>query len=120
MKLPRYILPLLVLATLLGGYVLRSVFTQPTTNISLGGKGGQKISCTVQGLKCKGTAAFLTRLYEETPGVAAIETYATEHRAVFTYDPARISPDSIRRIMEAPIPLQDGSSRRIFTCLSMK
>jgi hypothetical protein len=120
MKIPRYILPLLVLAALFGGYVLRAAFTQPTTNISLGGTGDKTITCTVQGLKCKGTAAFFTRLYEGTPGIASIETYATEHRAVITYDPARITPDSIRRIMEAPISLRDGSAQQIFVCQSIE
>jgi hypothetical protein len=120
MKLPRYILPLLVVAAIFGGYVLRTAFTQPTTSVALNGSGGRTLTCIVQGVKCKGTAAFFTRLYEQTPGIATIETFATEHRAVFKYDPALITPDSIRSIMEAPIPLRDGSSRQVFVCTSMK
>jgi hypothetical protein len=119
MKIPSIILPVLVVAALFSGYLFRTTFTQPTTNISLGGNGRKTVTCTVDGLKCKGTATFFTRLYSETPGIASIETFATEHRAVFSYDPAVITPNSIRRIMEAPIPLRDGTSRQIFVCQSM-
>ncbi len=82
--------------------------------------GGKTLTCTVDGLKCKGTASFFTGLYENTAGITAIETFATEHRAVFTYDPTVISADSIRRIMEAPIPLRDGTSRQVFTCTALE
>jgi hypothetical protein len=119
MKIPKYFLPLLVLAALFGGYTLRFAFTQPTTSVDFGSKGEKTLVCIVQGVKCKGTAAFFTRLYSETAGISSIETYATEHRVIFTYDPAIITPDGIRRIMEAPIPLNDGTSRQVFVCQSM-
>jgi hypothetical protein len=120
MKLPRIILPLLVLTALFSGYFLRTAFTQPTTSVALTGSGGKTLTCIVDGVKCKGTAAFFTRLYADTPGINSIETYATEHRAIFKYDPAMITPDRIRSIMEAPIPLRDGTSRQIFVCRSMQ
>ena len=122
MRISRYILPLLVIAAISGGYLLRTVFTQPTTSVAMAGAatGGKTLTCTVDGLKCKGTASFFTGLYENTAGITAIETFATEHRAVFTYDPAVISADSIRRIMEAPIPLRDGTSRQVFTCAALE
>jgi hypothetical protein len=120
MKIPMFILPILVLSALFGGYIMRSAFTQPTTNVRFTGGGTKTMTCTVDGLKCKGTAAFFTKLYENRPGISGIETFATEHRAIFTYDPSIISPDSIRGIMEAPIPLRDGTSRQIFACQSMK
>jgi hypothetical protein len=118
MKIPRYLPPLLVLVALFGGYAMRTAFTQPTTQVAFSGQAQKSLTCTVQGLKCKGTAMFFTNLYSETPGIASIETYATEHRAIFKYDPAVINADSIRRIMEAPIPLRDGTTRQIFVCLS--
>jgi hypothetical protein len=119
MKIPKYVLPCLVVVALFGGYALRTVFTHPTTSIALAGGGGKTLTCIVDGVKCKGTATFFSRLYEATPGIQNIETYATEHRVIFTYDPAVISPDGIRGIMEAPVPLRDGSSRQIFVCRSM-
>jgi hypothetical protein len=119
MKIPRIIIPVLVIVALFGGYALRKAFTQPTTDIAFSRAGDHTLSCTVDGLKCKGTANFFTKLYEQTPGVASITTYATEHRAVFKYDPAVITPDSIRAIMEAPIPMRDGTARQVFACQTM-
>jgi hypothetical protein len=123
MRISRYLLPLLVIAAIFSGYLLRTAFTQPTTSVALAGThkpGGKTLTCTVDGLKCKGTANFFTQLYANTAGINAVETFATEHRAIFTYDPALISADSIRHIMEAPIPLGDGSLRQVFVCTSLQ
>jgi hypothetical protein len=120
MNIPRTLIPLLVLAALLGGYFLRTQFTQPTTSVAFQRGGSARLECVVDGVKCKGTAAFFTQLYDGVPGIASIETFATEHRAIFTYEPAVITPDQIRRIMEAPIPLRDGSRRQLFQCVSME
>jgi hypothetical protein len=120
MTIPRLLIPLLVVAAILSGYALRTSFTQPTTDIELSGASKDRVECVVTGLKCKGTANFFTRLYQDVPGIARITTYATEHRAVFRYDPAVISPDDIRAVMEKPIPLRDGSSRQVFVCQTMK
>ncbi len=118
MKIPKVALPILVVIALFSGYFLRNAFTQPTTNIEFGSAGKASFECIVKGVKCKGTANFFTQLYNNTPGIAAIETFATEHRVVFTYDPDIIRPDAIREIMEAPIPLSDGSVRQVFVCES--
>jgi len=120
MKLPKSLIPLLVVAALFGGYLLRVPFTLPTTRTTFAPSGNNEAVFLVDGLKCKGTANFFTSLYKNVPGIAAIETYATEHQAIFTYDPNVISPDSIRAIMEAPIPLRDGSRRQVFACQSIK
>jgi len=120
MRIPKLILPLLVVAALFAGYFARLLFTQPTTSVSFAATGSKTAVFVVDGVRCKGTAGFFTKLYQNTPGIASIETYATEHKAVFIYDPAQISPDSLRAIMEAPIPLRDGTSRQVFRCLEMK
>ncbi len=120
MRIPRFIIPVLVIAAIFGGYFLRTAFTQPTTNKAASGEAGAKSTFIVDGLKCKGTAGFFTSLYDSIPGVAGIETFATEHKAVISYDPDRISVDSIKAIMEAIIVFDDGSSARIFKCQSVE
>ncbi len=120
MKVPKLIIPFLVLITLVGGYYLRFAFTLPTTSVDFQNSGEAKLTCIVQGLKCKGTASFFTRLYNNAPGISSIETYASEHKAVFTYNPFEITPDEIRAIMEQLMLLQDGSSRQVFWCKSME
>ena len=120
MKIPRLLIPVLVLITLIGGYYLRFAFTLPTTSVDFEKSGETTLICIVQGLKCKGTASFFTRLYNNVPGISSIETYASEHKAVFTYNPSDITPDEIRAIMEQLMLLRDGSSRQVFWCKSME
>lgn len=121
MRIPKYIVPLLVLAALVGGYFLRTAFTQPTTNVVVGSGGeGMTLDCIVDGVRCKGTAEFFTSLYKNTPGIKRIETFASDHRAVFTFDPELITPMRIRSIMEAQILLEDGTTVQAFKCVSME
>lgn len=120
MRVPSLTIPVLVVGALLAGYFLRTAFTQPSTRVTYDPRPGLKAVFVVEGLRCKGTAAYLMSLYEEVPGIREIATFASERTAVFTYDPARLSPDRIRAVMEAPIPLDDGTSRQVFKCLSME
>ncbi len=120
MKLPSFILPVLVAVAILSGYFLRNAFTQPTTNAVYNAAGDEIVTCIVQGVKCKGTANFFTTLYDDAPGIAGIETFATEHRVIFKYDPKLISRERIKEIMETPIPLRDGTVRQVFTCELME
>lgn len=120
MRIPKLTLPILVVAFLFGGYALRLIFTQPTTAATMGGDGGATLTCVVDGVKCKGTAAFFSSRFNEVPGIAGIETFATEHRAVFTYDPAVITPEDIRQLIDAPVVLDDSTTVDFFKCLSME
>ncbi|MFH1374684.1 MAG: hypothetical protein ABII79_12895 [bacterium] len=120
MNVPKLIVPVLVVIALFSGYFLRTAFTKPSTVVTQGTGEGKKLECTVAGVRCKGTARFLTSLYENVPGVNGIVTYAADRRVIFTYDPDIITPDSIRAIMEAPILFDDGSSVQVYECLSME
>lgn len=120
MRIPKPAIPILVAAFIFGGYVLRQAFTQPTTATVLGSEGKATLTCLVDGVKCKGTASFFTERFKEVPGIAGIETFATEHRAVFAYDPEVISPEDIRALIDAPVVLDDGTEIEIFKCLSME
>jgi hypothetical protein len=120
MRLPRYIFPILIVAALFGGYFLRTAFTQPSTNINYSNETGATATFIVEGLKCKGTAAFFTMMYDSIPGINGIQTFATEHKAVFSYDPGKISKDSIKTIMEMPVEFEDGSREQVFKCISVE
>lgn len=120
MRIPHTLIPALVVVALGGGYLLRNAFTQPTTNIAYNTAAGAKVTFIVDGVKCKGTAAFFSSLYDSVQGIIGIETFATEHKAIFTYNPSVITPDSIRTIMEAELPFNDGTSGQVFKCLSVE
>ena len=116
MRINKFVIPILVVMALFGGYFLRSAFTQPTTNVAYEIKDGAKAAFIVDGLKCKGTAAFFTSLYDSIPGIIGIETFATEHKAVIAYVPDKIGIDSIKTIMEQKITFDDGTSEQVFVC----
>ena len=118
MILPRITIPLLVAFALVGGYNLRTTFTRPTLTTTFAEKPGTRATFVVDGIRCRGTARLLASLFEDTPGVLAIQTFATERKAVFTFDANVTSRDQIRAIMEAPIEFTDGTTGRVFKCLS--
>jgi hypothetical protein len=120
MRLPRYIFPVLIVATLFGGYFLRAAFTQPSTNINYSNETGATATFIVEGLKCKGTAAFFTSLYDSIPGINGIQTFATEHKAIFKYNPDLIGKDSLIAVMEDSILFEDGTREQIFRCLKVE
>jgi hypothetical protein len=114
------LIPVLVALALFGGYALRTVFTRPTTLRIFAPGTGDTATFVVDGLRCRGTANFLASLYEETPGILSIETFASERTAVFKHDPKSISRRRIQEIFEAPIPFDDGTTNQIFKCLSVR
>jgi hypothetical protein len=120
MTVSRYLLPILVAAALYGGFALRTALTHPTTQTTFSAVGSEKVVCTVEGLKCKGTAAFFTKMFADTPGIGAIETFASEHKAVIYYDPDLITPAGIKAVIETAVPMRDGSHQAVFKCLAMK
>ena len=119
MKIPPVMLPILVVVALFGGFFLREAFTQPSTQASLGAVGAATVECIVDGVKCKGTASLFTSHFEGVAGISTIETYAADHRVVFTYDPSIITPEGIRRKIDSPVVLKDGTTVDFFKCVSM-
>ena len=120
MRLPTYVIPVLVTLALLAGYGLRTSFTRPTSVQTFAEGTGSKATFVIDGVRCKGTAVFLSSLYEDIPGILGIETFAGERTAVFTYDPKVVTRDRIRAIMEAPIPFKDGTTSQVFKCMSVR
>ncbi len=120
MRLPRIFVPALVVLALVGGISLRRAFTQPTLTQVFADRAGKRATFTVDGLRCWGTARLFVALYEDTPGVFTIQAYASERKAVFTFDPEVISRDRIQAIMEAPIPFNDGTTGVVFKCVAVQ
>lgn len=119
MRLPNCIIPALVLLALFAGYGLRQSFTNPTTEQTFSEGHGRTVRFVVDGLRCRGTGMFFTSLYEDTPGVLSVQTFAGEKTAVIQYDVEVITPEEIQEIMEAPIPFTDGTTSQVFTCRSV-
>lgn len=119
MRVPYLTLPLLVVIALFGGFFLRSAFTQPSTSKSLGASGTSSVECIVDGVKCKGTASLFTSHFEGFAGIGRIETFASEHKAVISYDPAILTVEDIRKKIESPMALDESTSVAFFKCVSI-
>jgi hypothetical protein len=113
-KIPRILIPLAVLLFVVGGYTLRTEFFFPTTEAAFSSTGDSMVEFTVEGLRCRGTAAFFTELFDNAPGIESITTYAANNKAVFVYDSRLITPDRIKSIFEREFRMRDGSFRSVF------
>lgn len=119
MKVTKYIIPVLVILTVIGGYQLRHAFTMPSTSVIYADGDGTEIICTVDGIRCAGTAGFFTSLFDSTNGVMSIKTYASEHKAVIKYDENQITQDSLVAIMEQIFIFNDGTEGQVFDCIEI-
>lgn len=119
MRIPKTTIPILVVISLVGGFLLRSAFTQPSTSTQMGAVGTASVECIVDGVKCKGTASLFNAHFEGVAGISTIETFAADHRVVIGYDPAILSPEDIRRQIDAPVVLDESTSVAFFRCVSM-
>ena len=120
MRLPTFVIPVLVTLAVAAGYGLRTSLTRPTTVQNFAEGTGARAIFIVDGVRCKGTAMLLSSLFEDVPGIVGIETFASERTAVFTHDPQVITRNRIRAIMEAPIRFEDGTTRQVFKCVSIR
>jgi len=109
MKISTYIIPILVIAALFGGYFLKPAFTKPTTSVSfIPAEKEAEVVCIVEGLKCKRTAAYFTRLVSSAPGIVSITTYAAEHKAIIVYDVESLTAEDIKELIEQPGGVDEG------------
>ena len=114
MKIPKAVIPILVLVLLAGGYLIQPLFFFPTNEIAFGATGDSTVEFTVDGLKCRGTGGFFTAMFEETPGIESITTYAASHKAIFVYDSKLINPDRIKVLFEREYRMEDGTFESVF------
>ena len=118
MRIPKTVIPLAVILFMAGGYALQPVFFFPTTETAFSAVGDSEVEFVIEGLRFRGTAGFFTKLFDGTPGIESITTYAANHRAIFVYDSKLITPDRIKSIFEKEIRMRDGTFRSFFRELS--
>lgn len=118
MKIPKIVIPALVILFILGGYLIQPLFFFPTTESAFAAKGDSTVEFTVEGLRCRGTAAFFTSLFDDVPGIESITTYAANNKAIFRYNSELISPHRIKSIFEREFRMRDGSFSKAFKEIS--
>ena len=118
MRVPKLIIPALIVIFIVGGILIQPLFYFPTTEVALGAQGDSTVEFVVDGLKCRGTAGFFTNLFDGVEGIESITTYATTNSAIFVYDSKKISPDRISMMFQKEFRMEDGSFHKFFTEIS--
>lgn len=107
MKVPRLVIPLLVLAAACAGIGAARLFAAPSFVVDLAvpapGSRAETVRLVVRGLRCVDTARTVARQIEETPGVLRFVAYASRNEAQVTYDPAVVDPAALVEAIEGPV-----------------
>jgi hypothetical protein len=122
MKLhPAWLAPL-VAALFLGAVFAGRAWELPTMQQRFSETPSQtkNVDLIVEGLRCRGTSAFLVKRLEGLPGIVTLETYVQEHRAAIGYDPGQISLERIQAAIEEPVLLNDGRKVQAFTVTEIR
>ena len=117
MKIPVGWLAPVVLVSFFGVILTANLWELPTQQHRFGETASetQEIQMIVDGLRCRGTSNFFLNKLSDVNGLISVNTYVQEHRAVIVFDPAQISTDDIRQIIEAPVRLRNGRIVQPFT-----
>ena len=117
MKIPAALLAPVVLVSFIGVILVVNVWELPTQQQRFGDTAAhaQSIQMIVDGLRCRGTSNFFMGKLSSADGLISVNTYVQEHRADIVFDPALISVEGIRQIIESPVRLRDGRIVQPFT-----
>lgn len=111
MRVPRGIVPLLVVAAALAGIGGARLFAAPsfTREFDAGSTTvrPETVRMTVRGLKCVDTARAVAGQLEEVPGILRYVAHASRNEAQVVYDPARTNPEAIAAAIEGPVFVPD-------------
>ena len=105
-KLPRFIMPVLIIVVLI--IIVNSIglFTLPSAeyvNPELSDSDNLKtMELTVKGVKCRGTSEFFISRLKDTGGIASITTFASTNKCIIEYDPSSTNSERIKQLIEAP------------------
>jgi len=125
-RVPLWAVPVPVIAVLLVGFSLNEPLTLPTAAASFYPVDSLArpavATCTVEGVKCRGTAGFFIRRVSAFAGVAQVKTYAGLRKVEITFDQARITPAALRDSIDAPVvhPTTGEHIPGVFQCTEMK
>ena len=98
------VVPVLVAVMMLTGFVFAFQVKLPTLKQTFPlyetKSGFAQVDMIVQGLRCRGMSGTLAFILENEPGIAYLETYVSEFRARFLFDPAQTNPQKIKEAIE--------------------
>jgi copper chaperone CopZ len=107
MRLPVWIVPVLVVLAALGGVASASLFDAPSVTRQFetidSPRNPARVTFTVRGLRCVRTAEALADQFRDEPGVQGFEAFASRGQAEITYDASVTDAEALRQAAEAPV-----------------
>jgi len=109
MKLPKGIVPLLIVLLTVAGLGLARLFAIPSVTLEFpvpGDYHSSSIQTTVflvEGLECVKSANSAGSTLTEIPGIRRFVAYASRNRAEITFDASLTDPKEIRAAIEGPV-----------------
>jgi copper chaperone CopZ len=108
MRVPPWIVPLLVLLLALLGLGGSKLFAIPSVEIDFAAGQGRTVEMLVGGVKCVDTAQRAASALEDLPGIYRYVAFASRNRVEITYDPKRVAVEQLREALEGPIYNEDS------------
>ena len=109
MRVPPWIVPLLVVLLALLGLGGSKLFAIPSVEIDFPAAAeeaapeGRIVEMLVGGVKCVDTARRAASALEDLPGIQRYVAFASRNRIEVTYDPERATVEQLREAIEGPI-----------------
>ncbi len=109
MKIPSWIVPLLILLATVAGLSASRLFFIPSLTVEYPvpaespAKTTQVTKFIVDGIKCVTTARGAANALKSLPGVRKFEAYGSYNRVEIVFDPAQTNIGAIKEVMEGPI-----------------
>jgi hypothetical protein len=119
MRVPPWIVPLLVVLLALLGLGGSKLFAIPSVELDFpavtegAAVQGRTVEMLVGGVKCVDTARRAASALEDLPGIYRYVAFASRNRIEVTYDPERLEVEQLREALEGPI-YDEGSGEFLF------
>ncbi len=119
MKVPRLIVPILILLMVASGLYAARLFVIPSVVLEFPGEPARGRDSTrtakflVGGVRCADTALLAGSTLNGLPGVIRYVAYASRNRVEIVFDPSLTNVEKLREAIEGPV-YDEGTGRFLF------
>lgn len=119
MKVPAFIIPILILGFAALSYPLKEAFNVPAVQQTFAAADAaqgslKEATLIVDGVRCQRTASFFTARFQNLPGLIEITAFAADRKVLLKFDPTKLNQETITKIAEEPVQGRDGKLYEVF------
>jgi hypothetical protein len=107
MKVPKWIVPILVVALTAAGLGIAQLFAIPTIEVVIDSEympqNVAMVTLIIPGVRCADTARSAASSVEDIAGVIKFVAFASHNRVEITYDQHLTDPESLIEAIEGPV-----------------